>query len=223
MHGWGGNKNSFQGVSSCIFSKNKCICIDFPGFGDESPPGSAFSVEDYAAWLHEKLLSLSVQERVVLVGHSFGGRVAICYASRYAKNVEKLVLVDSAGIKPKLKINKLIKTIWFRFCKKCAKIGLYKKEKLANHGSSDWKSLPENMKGTFVKVIKQDLSIFAKQISIPTLIVWGEKDKDTPLYMAKKLNKLILNSRLVVFRDAGHYSYLDNFDEFVSLLNNFIG
>lgn len=144
------------------------------------------------------------------------------YASLFPLNVEKVVLVDSAGIKPKLKINKLIKSIWFRFCKKCAKIGLYNKERLALHGSDDWKKLPENMKGTFVKVIRQDLSNDASQVMAKTLIVWGEKDKDTPLYMARKLNKLISGSKLVVYKDAGHFSYIDRFADFTNLLNNFL-
>ena len=221
MHGWGGSNLSFKCVSDRI-KDHCCIRIDFPGFGAEPPPRFAFGVEDYASWLHEKLQCLGVTGKIVLVGHSFGGRVAIVYAAKYSKCVEKIVLVDSAGIKPKFKINKAIKIIWFRFCKKCAKIGLYSKEKLAMHGSNDWKNLPENMKGTFIKVINQDLSGFAKQVFIPTLIVWGKNDYDTPLYMANKLHKLMTGSKLFVFDDAGHYSYIDKLHEFIDLLNNFL-
>lgn len=222
LHGWGGNKDSFRGAMNAL-SNHDCVSVDFPGFGEECAPEKSFSVEDYASWLHSKLLVLGKTNNLVLVGHSFGGRVAMVYAVKFAKNVEKVVLVDSAGIKPKLKINKLIKFISFHFCKGCVKIGLYSKERLALHGSDDWKSLPQNMKGTFVKVIKQDLSSFAKEIKAKTLIVWGKEDKETPLYMAKKLNKLITKSKLVVFENAGHFSYIDKHQEFVDIVNNFIG
>lgn len=220
MHGWGGSKLSFACVAAAI--EHNSVCIDFPGFGEEPCPKRAFSVEDYADWLNEKISKEKISGEVILVGHSFGGRVAIVFARKYAEFVEKLVLVDSAGVKPKLKINKVIKSIWFRFCKKCAKIGLYSKTRLAKHGSSDWKNLPENMKGTFVKVIKQDLLPDARMIQAETLLVWGEKDADTPLYMAEKLHGAIRNSKLIVIKNAGHYSYLDDFPQFVNLLNNFL-
>lgn len=222
MHGWGGSKDSFACIASRISHLHDCICVDFPGFGSEPAPKEAFGVEDYARWLKDKLESLSITGKVTLVGHSFGGRVAIMFANKYADFVEKLVLVDSAGIKPKLKINKVIKVILFRFYKKCAKIGLCSKKHLTRFGSTDWKNLPENMKGTFVKVIKQDLSSFAKTISVQALICWGEKDMDTPLYMARKLHKLIEKSRLIIFKNSGHFSYLENVEEFSSLLINFL-
>ena len=220
LHGWGGNRHSFDCVSRTL-KKEEFISLDFPGFGEEAPPTDVFGVADYAKWLYLKLKELD-SDKFVLVGHSFGGRVALQFSYMYPNLVEKLVLVDSAGIKPRYKINKTIKIIWFRFCKKCAKMGIYSKERLSRHGSADYKALPESMRATFVKVVNEDLSHIAKLIRCKTLIVWGDKDTETPLYMAKKLNKLITNSKLVVFAGAGHFAYVERAEEFSQLLINFL-
>lgn len=88
-------------------------------------------------------------------------------------------------------------------------------------GSSDYLALPENMRKTFVSIINTYLEDYAKIMSVKTLIIWGEKDDDTPLYMAKRLNRLIKNSRLEIIQQAGHFSFIDRPLEFYKLVNVF--
>lgn len=221
MHGWGGNKKSFKCVQNFCSGEHKLVFLDLPGFGNEKPPPYAYGAKEYALWLAQKLRQMNIKEKVCFVGHSFGGRVAICYASIFPEKVDRVCLVDSAGIKPKFKIKRTIKLIWFRFYKKCANIGLCSKEKLKKFGSSDYKALSPEMKSTFVKLVNEDLSLQASQVHAKTLIVWGEKDKDTPLYMAKRLNKLIKNSELIVFEKCGHFAYLERLPQFCMLIDNF--
>ena len=78
------------------------------------------------------------------------------------------------------------------------------------------------MKQTFVNVVNEDLCVYAKNINSKTLIVWGEKDKDTKIFMAKKLHKLIFLSELVFIKGAGHFSFLDKKEDFVIILDTFL-
>ena len=154
---------------------------------------------------------------VNLLGHSFGGRISLILASeQHAEfKVEKLLLVDAAGIKPKRGIKYRYKVFAYKLKKA---LGLKPK----NAGSSDYKQLPLHMKSVFVRVVNTHLNKLLYKIDCPTLIVWGALDLDTPLYMAKKLNKHIKKSQLIVFDDAGHYAFLDKPLEFNAIVNAFV-
>ena len=88
-------------------------------------------------------------------------------------------------------------------------------------GSSDYQQLSPDMKKTFVSIVNTYLDEYARKMSVKTLIIWGEKDNDTPLYMAKKLNRYIKNSQLKVIKDAGHFCFLDCPLEFYKLTSKF--
>ena len=102
------------------------------------------------------------------------------------------------------------------------KLKIVNKKILNRFGSSDYKALSSDEKQVFNRIIKQDLSYALKDITSSTLIIWGKLDKDTPLYMAKKLNKYIINSGLIVFENAGHYSYLDEATKSLLILKSFL-
>lgn len=151
---------------------------------------------------------------VVLVGHSFGGRVAIKFASRYSRLLEKVVLVDSAGIKPRRKIGYYLKVLRHKL------LNLLEVPHTA--GSADYRKLNGAMRQTFKNIVNEDLSLLVRKITLPVLLIWGDKDKETPIYMAKKLYKSLGNPALIIFRGAGHYSYLDRPDEFYMLLKSYL-
>ena len=94
--------------------------------------------------------------------------------------------------------------------------------KKANLGSTDYKKLSPTMKKTFSNIVEYDLSDLSKNIRCPTLLVYGNKDKQTPMYMAKKLHKNIKQSRLIVFKGCGHFAYIEKFSKFVNLTQTFI-
>lgn len=206
LHGWGGDIRSFYGVYDYL---TRCgIAAVNVAFPREVP--TSWGVYDYADYVRSLVAELSLGE-VTVVGHSFGGRVGIILASLGL--CDRLVLVDSAGIKP-------------RGIKRTAKNALicaYKRLGLSTSrfASTDYRALSEGMKPVFSRIVSTDLSEAAQKIDVPTLIVWGRKDKDTPLYMARKLKKLICGSQLFLL-DGGHYSYIDSPNEFKSLLTSFI-
>ena len=151
---------------------------------------------------------------VTLIAHSFGARVAIKLAKEFGYFLDKLVIVDGAGIKPRRKL---------KYYYSIYKHKILKRLKIVHSaGSADYKALPTAMKGTFINIVNEDLTPLLKFITLPTLIVWGENDRETPLYMAKKMHRLIANSGLVVLKNAGHFSYIDQYQKFIAVLGYFL-
>ncbi len=222
LHGWGADKNSFFWLTNYFFD-HTLLFIDFAGFGESGEPDKPWTVSDYVDDLKSLIDKFKV-ESLVLVGHSFGGRVAIKFAYLYQNDFRqfKLCLVDSAGVKPRRNLFYYFKIWKYKLVKKIAKRFKKYEKTISKYGSNDYKMLSSIMKRTFINVINEDLLPVAKFIKSPTIIVWGDKDFETKIYMAKKLNKVIDNSKLFIIKGAGHFSFLDNRQEFLIILDTFI-
>lgn len=186
--------------------------VDFNGFGSTPEPTRPYSVGDYAGEVLSVLESENV-DNAIIVGHSFGGRVAMEIAAKFPDVVKGLVLVDSAGIKPRRRLSYFIKISLHKILRKLGFKGL--------KGSKDYRALSLIMKETFKKVVGYDQTYLLSDIDVPTAIFWGKEDNETPLYMAKKLEKGIKDSSLFLL-DGGHYAYVDDLNRFVSILSAFI-
>ena len=220
LHGWGGSLNSFRSLESFLISNNfSVITLDFPGFGGSEQPAENFDLWDYKKIVVELLQAENIK-KASIVAHSFGGRVTFLLASEHPELVDKLVLCDVAGIKPKFNLAKQCKILKYKFLKKLQAKGIYKKD-LLSYGSDDYRAMPENLKPVFNRIIKTDLTGKLSNIVAPTLIIWGKNDKDTPFYMAKKINKKIKDSAIIAF-EGGHFCYLDNSDKFNLIVDNFL-
>jgi pimeloyl-ACP methyl ester carboxylesterase len=215
LHGWGGSVKSFQGVSDFFSLSRPVLSVDFAGFGGSCEPDRVFGIRDFCTQV-QAVLEAERIERVHIVGHSFGGRAAICLTTAMPELVKKLVLVDSAGLKPKFSLKKKLKQMRYKRAKKRGK-------NLSKFGSLDYRTASDNMKKTLVKIVNENLTELLEKIKSPTLLIWGKNDKDTPLYMAKKMKKKIPDSGLIIFENAGHYSYLDEQESFVRILEKFLG
>lgn len=222
LHGWGGNVDSFINAYNYFSHFYPTLVLDFYGFGDSSKADSWFSLDDYVLQV-DKLLNFLNLKKIIIIGHSFGGRVAIKLSSKKREySIERLILVDSAGIKPRFSLKRFLKEKNYKIKKYLVKKNILNANCLTNSGSIDYKIMEENKKGVFVRIIKENLEKSAKNIVIPTLIIWGNNDKETPIYMAKKLRKLIKNSKLH-FMNGGHYAYIENHNDFINIISNFIG
>ncbi|MBE7074482.1 MAG: alpha/beta hydrolase [Clostridiales bacterium] len=211
LHGWGGSVKSFDFICKYLNINFTALFIDFPPFGNSESPKQDYTIFDYAE-LTLAIMRENNFNKPIIVGHSFGGRVAIILAAgNYAK---KLVLVNSAGLKPKRNLKYYFRVIKNKVYKK-----LHIKKQL---GSKDYIALSNNMKKTFVNIVTTFLDKYVININVPTLIFWGKQDKETPVYMAKRFNKLIKNSQLVIVKKAGHFSYINDFNTFLNVLNYFV-
>lgn len=228
LHGWGANLKTMEPIAKKMQGNYKIYSVDFPGFGESPEPERAYNVSDYARVILE-FLNVNEIKDAVLIGHSFGGRVITKLVGELGYKPKKIVYVDSAGVKPKRSFSYYFKVYSYKLAKNVIKL-FNSKEKAeeiikrlrANSGSDDYRNASDNMKKTFVNVVNEDLTYLFSKIDVPTLLVWGENDLDTPIREAKVFEKHIKDSGLVILKGAGHYSYLDKLGEFIIILNSFL-
>ena len=223
LHGWRSSKDVWKGVQSSLLDSGvSSIALDLPGFGQSESPKEAYDVDLYAGLVHEWMKKLNI-ESAFLIGHSFGGRIAIQCGARYPAVFKKIVLVDSAGIREKNAgrdavkgVAGIMKPFFAPAFMQPLRRALYRLM-----GAEDYLKTPE-LKETFVNVIEEDLSPLLPKITAPVLILWGANDRDTSPEDGKKMASLIPASRFVLLPGAGHYSFLDVPQAFTSELIAFL-
>lgn len=221
MHGWGSDLKSFHPIQNHLAKKFKVYAIDFPGFGQSSEPSENWHTQEYAQLVEEFFRLENIQEPIIF-GHSFGGRIGIRLAAKMA--VKKLVLIDSAGVKPKRSFEYYFKVYSYKLVKNVLKLiapTLLQKYQ-EKSGSTDYKNASSTMKKILINVVNEDLTNLMPQITAPSLLIWGENDQDTPLYQAKTMEKLIPDSGLVILKKAGHFSHLEKLSEFLTIIDHFL-
>ena len=215
LHGWGQNIKMMEPIGNMLKDNYRITIVDLPGFGLSEEPNYAFGITDYVDILHELLNVLDVK-KPILIGHSFGGRISIIYASEY--DVKKVILFGSPCVRHDAK------------GKKSKAFTVIKKLKIFNPvlnaikkhvGSVDYRKATPVMRDVLVKTVNQDLSSYAKMIKIPCLLIWGDKDEAVPVSDARELDNLLMNSKLIILPGT-HYCYLENIDKVVTLINEFI-
>ncbi|MDE6207357.1 MAG: alpha/beta hydrolase [Muribaculaceae bacterium] len=227
MHGWGCNSSTVKVLAdACIDSTTTVYNIDLPGFGVSSEPKEPWGVYEYADII-EKFVRLKNISAPVLIGHSYGGRIAIVYASR--NKVDRLILVDSAGIKPRRKLKYYFKVYSFKLAKFLAPIILGRTRGEAaiermrgRSGSQDYQNSSPMMRRVMSVSVNQDLKHHLPDIQAPTLLIWGANDTATPLSDAKTMESLIPDAGLVCYEGAGHYSFLDRPAQTAAVIASFL-
>ena len=214
LHGWGSNANVFKDLQTSLSKSFKVFAPNFPGFGGSDEPQTAWSCHEYAGWVETFMQKLHIENPIVL-GHSFGGRIALILNDRL--QLSRLVLTGSAGL-----IFKKKKTVIFKFLHRFLKKGILRKVGIRLFGSRDYRNATPQLREILKKVIADDLEGYARKVCIPTLLIWGEKDTETPVAMGRKFNELIAHSTLEILNNCGHYCFLDHKSEFFNLVNSFI-
>ncbi len=224
LHGWGTNYHTFDYICSYLEKDFTIYLIDLPGFGKSEEPMYVYSLNNYVHFLFTFIDELQINNPIIL-GHSFGGRIAIKYAS-ISKNISKLILVDSAGIKKKRTIKQLFSILKYKYLKfyyrKTKNITKYN-QLTTTSGSLDYVSSSLIMKGILSKVIKQNLKPCLSKINVETLIIWGRDDLETPYKDALIMKKKIKNAGLITFDDVGHFPYLERKNYFKIILKKYLG
>lgn len=227
MHGWGCNLTTVRSIAATASGTHRVLNLDMPGFGQSPEPDSVWDIDQYTELVNRFIDHLHL-ERPILAGHSFGGRVAIQLASQ-RKDIDAVILIDAAGIKPRRSLKYYYKVYTFKAAKRLSYLLLGREnaekriERIrASRGSSDYANASPRMRAIMSKVVNHDLTACLPRITAPTLLIWGENDTATPLADAKKMERLIPDAGLVSFPGCGHYSFLDNPAQFAAVLHSFL-
>lgn len=214
LPGWGDTRKTFYSMINELKKKYTVYILDYPGFGKSTFLDKDLTIYDYA-----KLISLFIRkikiENPIIIAHSFGCRLSILLSTIEKIKIKKMIIMDGAGIKKKKNLIKLLRQTCYKILKKFSLImpkkmkERYLKKLLNIFASSDYKDLNNNMRHTFSNIVNEDLTDYLKDIKTETLIIWGEKDQDTPLKDGILMNRLISDSGLVIVKNAFHYVYLD--------------
>ncbi|MCB9452117.1 MAG: alpha/beta hydrolase [Anaerolineaceae bacterium] len=228
LHGWGATSVLVWPLAEKLAGRGFRVYVpDLPGFGKTEAPPIAWSVFDYANFVLAFMDAQDIQQ-AHFFGHSFGGRLGLILGAEHPERFQKMALADSAGVRPipsktsqfRLKTYKSIRN-GLQAMGMTALAELLRRWYNRRYGSADFQAVSGVMRETFVNVVNQDLLAYAARVQPPTLLLWGEKDVDTPLSQAKLLEKTIPDAGLVVFDGAGHYSYIERLADTARILDHF--
>ena len=250
LHGWGSRASLFDGVIRFASSRYHCLAPDMPGFGDSDEPGASMDVDDYVDFVLRFLADVAPDEReVILLGHSMGGRIIIKLCARLHSgqdgetqavtpadgreavffSVPKVILTDSAGVKPVQSKAQGARAARYRVYKAVlgytgiAKLFPGMMEALRRHfGSEDYRNATPVMRQTLVRVVNEDLTPYMPLVTQPALLIWGDLDTATPLSDAARMEELMPEAGIAVISGAGHYSFLDAPAWYNSILGSFL-
>lgn len=216
LHGWGQNIEMMQMLGEPFKNDYRIVIVDLPGFGKSEEPNEVIGIDGYTKIIEKLLGELNIKNPI-LIGHSFGGRVSVMFASRNA--VEKVILLspalrghDKKGVKTKV-LKSLKKVPILNNLEGWAK----------NHiGSRDYKSASPVMKQVLVETVNKDLSLDAKKIKSPVIIIYGDCDAEVPEKDTLEYERLIPDCGLIKYEGSTHYAYLERLEQTLNIIKNFI-
>lgn len=230
LHGWDAPAETYRLIIDHLSARFRVVAPNAPGCGGSDEPPDAWTVDDFADFTAKFAQAVGLT-RVTLIGHSFGGRTIIKLMSRRERpfEVQRIVLLDAAGIKPKRSARYYLRVYSFKAAKAICSLPPIKAlfpNALDNarkkFGSADYRQASEVMRRTMVACINEDLTPLLPKIDVPTLLIWGENDTATPLSDAKIMEKAIPDAGLVTFPGAGHFAFAERWGQCARVLDAFM-
>lgn len=236
LHGWGPASVSLEKNLLPLANRLKGRCrvtaLDFPGHGETPAQEGDWGVPEYAAWTLHAMDALGLH-RVSVLAHSFGGRVALYLAAHHPERINKLLLTGCAGLRDRQSARARLRGAGFKMMRQG--LGLLGKIPAArafsdktlvalreSMASADYLLTPENLRGSFSKVVRQDLRPLLPGIAHPTLLVWGEQDTATPLWMGEVMAREMQKATLLVYQGDDHWAYQNQLARFVNAVEAFL-
>ena len=228
LHGWGASLESFKRMIAPLSKNFRCISLDAPGCGKSDLPENPLTPEDYCEITKEFMKKVGTKNPI-MIGHSNGGRTILNMCADEMVKPKKIVLFGAAGIKSKKTFKQKVRQTTYKTCRKVLElpiIRLYTKEALdalrSHFGSADYKSAPPVMRQTLVNLINSDVTDKLSNIKASTLLIWGENDTASPLWMAKVMEEKIKDCGLVVMPGLSHWNFVENPVQTDAILNSFL-
>jgi len=222
LHGWGSCAKNWAEVKELLEKKGMRVIVpDLPGFGENPPPVTAWNIDDYVEWVKD-FLEKNNLPRIFLMGHSFGGSIGIKFAVMYPEKLEGLILAAAGRLTKRNSLKNFSFLVLVKIGKLFFHQQIFKRIIYKLAGSKDYLSAKGVMKEIMRKVISEDLKPFLPKITVKTLVVWGDKDKETPVADAYLIKREVKNSFLDVLPNVGHRIRLDAPEILVEKIVNFI-
>jgi pimeloyl-ACP methyl ester carboxylesterase len=217
LPGWTDTSSSWLRIQKKLSASFDVIILDIPGFGGSQAPKEAWDLSDYSAFISSFLNKIGVGDLHAVIGHSNGGAMAVRSLGTSRVVADKLVLVASAGIRlttsRRKKILRAVAKIGKMLAKPLPKSTQNKlRSRLYKVVGSDMLAA-EHMQETFKKIVAHDVQMDAARIAVPALLMYGDKDTETPVLFGEKFNSLIPNSRLEIFHGSGHFLHVEQPDK----------
>lgn len=230
LHGWNAPASTYRLIIEHLATRFRVIAPNAPGCGGSDEPPEPWTVDHFADFTAAFAGALGI-EKAILMGHSFGGRTIIKLMSRAVRPfaVEKIVLLDAAGIKPKRSLGYYAKVYSFKALKAICGVPPFKQlfpnaveNARKKRGSADYRQASDVMRRTMSLCINEDLTPLLKTVDVPTLLIWGECDTATPLRDGQIMEKHIPDAGLVVLKGAGHFAFAEAWGQCSRVLDVFL-
>ena len=232
LHGWGGNNESMAPLMRDLSGDHRVLALDFPGHGKSPEPPEPWSVTQYCG-ITRALMEKEGFQGADIIAHSFGGRVSLMLAAEYPEMVGRLLLTGCAGIPNRPDGRLSARTRAYRALRALAdnaatraifgsKVDDWKEALIQKFGSADYRALTPSMRQTFNRVLKQDLTYCLARINAPTLLVWGENDTATPIWMGEKMEKEMADAALIRFEGCSHFAFVEQYARFLAIAREFL-
>ena len=218
LHGWGQNIAMMKPVADNFSDDYDIVIVDLPGFGQSEEPKKAYEVIDYVEIIHEFLTKLNINNPV-LVGHSFGGKISLLYASKY--EVNKLVLFAPPFTKEIKKDNLKVKLL--KTAKKIPGIKSLEEFAKKHMGSTDYRNASSIMRQILVNTVNTDIKEEVKKIKASAILIWGTEDEAVDISRGYELESLISDAALIAYEGLTHYAYLEDLNKTVNIMRSFLG
>lgn len=218
LHGWAQSLDSLRPLGELLGIGTSVHLIDLPGFGASPPPESDWGTAQYADCVLQYLEEHELAP-VDLVGHSFGTRIALRLAAGHPDRIRSLILIGAAGLRPRLPLRERLRRRFIRIVGRSLKgwieplVSESRRQKLGawyveRFGSADYRQAGR-LRGTLVKTVTEDLTEVAASVRAPTLLIYGELDRETPIEIGRRFQALIDGSELVELPGKDHFPFLD--------------
>ena len=225
LHGWGCSIESMGLVFDDFATDYAVLAVDFPGHGESEVPPTAWGVSDYSALVLDVMNALHWQ-RPHIIAHSFGGRVTIKLASSHPDRVGKIILVNSAGVRPRRSLRYYLRVMVAKtgkyLARRCGRWGEMMRDRIYTAIASKDYLKAGPLRDTFTKIVNEDLTPILPHIKSPTLLIWGENDQEVPISSAIVMKNMMPQAELVIFKHAGHFAYIDQYNKFRLVVRRFL-
>lgn len=228
LHGWGARLQTFDALARQLRSHYRVIRLDFPGFGASPKPDDSWTVGSYATLTAAFLKKLGVKKTHALLGHSFGGRVIIKGVAEGVLNAQRIVFMNAAGPRTSDSARRALFKVIAKTGKAVTALpglrslrGGLRRKLYGAAGATDYLDV-QSMRSIFLHTVNEDLTPLLKKVTPPALLLWGENDTDVPVKTAELMQRELPTAELVVLPEAGHFVYLDQPEESLRRIQEFL-